>query len=200
MERQNNVRITTFTKKKIDPKVEDVIKLLGAGTILIASLLMPGVAFTGGILIKEYQKYKREKDRKEWEKFNLWRLRQVIKRLERQKVIKVENDVVRITNKGRQRLLKFNLEKMVLNRKTDGKWRLIIYDISNLRRPQRDLFRSILKKLNLLQLQESVYLTPFVCDDEIEYLRQVFNISDEVIMIKVSEIENEQAYKNYFGV
>ena len=181
---------------KIDPKVKDVLMLLAAGVILTTVVLFPGIAALGP-LIKEEQK---RRERKEWEKFNLWRLRQVIKRLEKQKAVEVIDDVVKITEKGKKKLLRFNLEKMQLKEKTDGKWRLIVYDVADLRKEQRELFRFMLKKLKCLQLQESVYLTPFVCDDEIEYLRNIFNIGTEVKVIKVLGLENETVYRKYFGL
>lgn len=182
---------------KIDPRVKDVLKLLGVGTLLLVGLVMPGPV---AVLVKAYEKDRIERDKKEWEKYNLWRLRQVIKRLKKQKVVEIKNGIVSITEKGRQRLLKFNLEELEIKRKTDGRWRLIIYDIANLRKPQRELFRETLKRLKFFRLQESVYLTPFVCDEEIEYLRQLFDIDNEVQVLKVSGLENEQEYKRYFGI
>lgn len=183
-------------KTRIDPKVRDVLKLLAVGVVLTTVVLFPGIAALGP-LIKEIQK---EREKKEWEKFNLWRLRQVIKRLERQKMVEVIDGVVGITDKGRRKVLKFNLEKMEIKRRTDGKWRIIIYDVANPKRSQSEFFRETLKRLNFLRLQKSVYITPFICDDEIEYLRQLFSIGNEVIILKVAGIENEQAYKRYFGI
>lgn len=182
--------------ERIDPTVREVITLLGVGTLLTAGIIFPGL----GVVFKEYNKHKIERDRKEWSKFNLWRLRQVIKRLEQQKVIEITDDLVQITDKGRKKILKFKLEEMVLKKETDGRWRLIIYDIADLKKYQRELFRSFLKKLKLLPIQESVYLTPFKCEEEIEYLRQLFGIGNEVLVLKVVELENEQAYKDYFGI
>ena len=181
---------------KINPKVKDVLKLLAVGAILTTVILFPGIAAIGP-LIKEEQE---RREKKEWEKFNLRRLRQVIKRLEKQKEVEISNGMVKITNKGKKKVLKYNLDNMELKRKTDGKWRVIVYDIANLKKFQRELFRETLKRLKFLKLQKSVYLTPFVCDDEIEYLRQLFNIGSEVIVLKVTEIENEQAHKRYFGI
>lgn len=182
--------------EKVDPRVKDVLKLLGAGVILTTVILMPGTA----LLLREYEKIKLEHDKKEWEKFNLWRLRGVLKRLQKTKMVEVEEGRVKITEKGKQKLLRFNLENIEIKERTDGKWRLIIYDISNLRRKQRDLFREMLKRLRLYRLQESVYLTPFVCDDEIEFLRQTFGVGGEVQVLKVSKLENDEVYRKYFGV
>lgn len=164
--------------------------------VLTSGILMPGTA----VIYKEFTKYQRKKEQDQWDKSNLWRLKQLLKRLERQKVVAINGNQIVITNKGKRKLLKYDLETMTLTQKIDGKWRIIIYDIADMKKQERELFRSMLRKLHLLQLQESVYLTPFVCDNEIEYLRQRFNIGNDVMVIKVAGIENESAYKKYFGI
>ncbi|RJQ26865.1 hypothetical protein C4577_02535 [Candidatus Parcubacteria bacterium] len=186
-------------RERIDPKVKDVLKLLAVGTVMATVLLFPGIAGVSYFLKKEEQE-KWKNDKKEWEKYNLGRLRQLLKRLQQQKVIEIKNGIVNITEKGSKRLLKYDLDEIKLKEKRDGKWRLIIYDISNLRKPQREMFRQTLKKLKLLKLQESVYITPFICDEEIEYLRNMFGIDKEVMILKIFKIENEEAYKKYFGL
>jgi len=182
--------------EKINPKVKEVLKLLAAGVILTTVVLVPGIAAIGPLIEEE----QRRREKKAWEKFNLRRLKQVIKRLERQKEIEITNGIVKITEKGKKKILKYNLDNMKLKRKTDGRWRVIVYDIANLKKFQRELFRETLKRLKFLRLQKSVYITPFVCDDEIEYLRQVFDIGSEVLVLRVAEIENAQVYKRYFGI
>lgn len=196
----DNIKIVaeSFAKEitRVNPRVKDVLKLLAAGAILITVVLFPGIAALGPA-IKQIQK---EREKKEWDKFNLSRLRQVIKRLEKQKIVEIINERVKITEKGMRKILKYNLSNMKLKRKTDGKWRVIVYDIANLKKFHRELFRETLKRLKFLRLQKSVYITPFVCDDEIEYLRQLFDIGREVLIFKVAEIENAQVYKRYFGI
>ena len=89
---------------------------------------------------------------------------------------------------------------MVLDESSwDGKWRLIIYDVASTKRANSEMFRTILNKLRFLKLQRSVYLTPFKCEDEIEYLRLLFDIGNEVQILKVGSLENEAAYRRYFG-
>lgn len=185
-----------MVEKRIDPKVKDVLVLLAGGTFLAASILMPGLP----LALKPFINKKRETEENEWKKYNTWRLNQVVKRLNKQKMVEIKEGEVKITKKGRQKVLRYDLEKMQLERKRDGKWRLIIYDISNLKKPQRELFRGTLKSLHFLQLQKSVYLTPYVCEDEVEFLRQTFDIGNEVILMKLSGIENEVVYKDYFGI
>lgn len=192
--------MTKDTPGKIDPRVKDVLKLIAIGGIITVSLLMPGPAGVAGMMIREYQKRKENKEDNELQKYNLWRLRQVIKRLDRQKVVEINNGVVKITEKGKQKLLRYDLDEMSLNEKIDGKWRIVIYDVSELNKRGREIFRYMLKRLKFLQLQESVYLTPFPCESEIEYLRQRFRIGNDVKIITATGIEQSEAYKKYFGL
>lgn len=189
------------SSSKIDPRVKDILILLGAGTFLAASVIMPGLP----LALKPFLDEKRKKEENAWKKFNLWRLRQVIKRLQQQKLVGIEEEngypVVKITEKGRQKLLKFKIYELELDEKHwDGKWRIVIYDIFSGKEQERRLFRETLKRMKFLKLQRSVYLTPFKCYDEIEYLRQVCDVGNEVIILTVSGIENEKAYREYFGL
>ena len=191
--------------KKVDPKVKDVLLLLGVGTFLAASIVFPGLPLIARPLIKSLNDAKRAKDQKEWEKYNQWRLRQIIKRMQNSKYVEIkeENDMqlVKITKKGREKLLKYDIEKMQLDESSwDGKWRLIIYDVITPKRNNSEMFRRTITNLKLLKLQKSVYLTPFRCEDEIEYLRQVFEIGNEVLILTVKNLENEEAYRKYFGI
>lgn len=186
---------------KIDPKVKDILLLLGAGAFLAAIIIMPGLP----IALKPFLDEKRRREQNEWKKFNMWRLKQVLKRMQQKKLVEIVEEngipIVKISDEGRKQLLKFNLEQMKLNEKDwDGKWRIVIYDIFSGKRQERELFRKTLQRLKFLKLQRSVYLTPYKCYDEIEYLRQVCNVGNEVLICTVSGIENVQAYKEYFGL
>ena len=173
------------------------------GTFLTASVVFPGLPLIakGVLKITEEQ----TENTNDWGKYNLWRLRQVIKRMQNSKYIElIEEDniqVVKITEKGKMKLLKYNIDKMKLDESSwDGKWRLVVYDVVKSKRNNSEMFRKAINNLNLLKLQKSVYLTPFKCDNEIEYLRQIYNVGNEVLILKVGSLENEKAYKKYFGV
>lgn len=186
---------------KIDPRVKEILILLGAGTLLAASLIMPNLP----MVLKPFLDEQRKKEANEWKKFNTWRLKQVLKRMHQQKLVDIveQNDgyLVKISDHGKKKLLKFNLDEMELkNKKWDGKWRIIVYDIFTGKKEQANLFRRTLKRLKFFQLQKSVYITPFKCYDEIEYLRQVCEVDREVLILTVSGLENEKAYREYFGI
>lgn len=191
--------------KKIDPKSHEVLQLLATGTVLVASVVFPGIAIAAGQIVKMQKRVQWGKSKKEWEKFNTYRLRQIIKRMQRQKyieIIDIDNmPIVKILEKGKKRLLRYAIEQIKLDETSwNSKWRLIIYDVKSMKRTQSEMFRRALLKLKLLKIQNSVYLTPFRCENEIEYLRQLLGIDDEVQIVTVSGIENEAAYRKYFGI
>ena len=193
-----------ISQVKIDPKTKEVLMLLGAGAFLAASIIFPGLPMAAKPFIDVVKEADRNKRQKEWEKFNLWRLRQVIKRMQSSKLVEVKEEkgvpIIKITHKGKQKLLRYKIDEMVLESNWDGKWRLVIYDVQTGKRANSEMFRTMLNKLRFLKLQRSVYLSPFKCEDEIEYLRLLFEIGNEVQILKVGSLENEAAYRRYFGI
>ena len=179
--------------------------LLGLGSFLAASIIFPGLPIVAKPFIDAAKESERNKRQKEWEKFNLWRLRQVIKRMQHSKLVEIKEEqgtpIIKITHRGKQKLLRYKVDEMALDESNwDGKWRLIIYDVAKAKRANSEMFRTMLTKLRFLKLQRSVYLTPFKCEDEIEYLRLLFEIGNEVQILKVGSLENEAAYRRYFGI
>lgn len=90
-----------------------------------------------------------------------------------QKVVVGNKVKVRITPKG-LRLLSMNLDLEKFSRKKwDGKWRTVIFDIEEKSRHERDSLREELKGLGFGKLQESVWISPFPIENEInDYLHQ----------------------------
>ena len=187
------------------PTTKEILYLLGMGMLLAASIVMPGVGYIAKEVMSLKQGADWKKAKKEWARFNPHALKRNVKRLREQKIVEIvrigDQEVVKLTDKGRTKYLKFKLEQLSLGGKSwDGKWRIVIYDINKFKKNQQSAFRNIIKRINMLQIQKSVYLTPFPCQEEIEYLREYFGISDEVILIRADRIENEAAYRRYFGL
>src|SRR3989344_4140981 len=123
-------------KTKVNPTSKEILKLLGIGVIVTASVLMPGLPMVLKPVL-DFQKKKEKYDReKYWSKYNYSRL---------------------------NKLLKINLQEITLQKpaKWDGKWRLIIYDVKKDKRSLGEVLRRFLRKLYFLKLQRSAYLTPF---------------------------------------
>jgi len=85
--------------------------------------------------------------------------------------------------------------------KWDRKWRIIIFDISELKRIYRDAFRGKLKELGFYQIQKSVWVHPFDCRDEIELLRSFFGLKENELRLIVAEsIGNDKWLRKIFQI
>lgn len=187
------------------PRTKEIIYLLGMGVLLAGTIVMPGLGYVAGAVIRVKRRSDWNKSQKEWKQFNPHLLKRNLKRLKDQKIVEViEKDgqeIIKLTRKGHTKYLKFKLEEISLHsNRWDGKWRVVIYDIAKFKRNQQNAFRGILKYINFLQLQKSVYLTPYPCEEQITYLREYFGIGEDVMVLRVDKIENESIYKQYFGL
>lgn len=174
---------------------KDLLRMAAAvGTIGLIFLCPPAGAAIGKLILDD-QKYQR------------WKLRQTLKQLQKQKYISVSEKedgsvTVTITKEGMKRALTYQLDTMALNmpKKWDKKWRVIIFDIPDRYRRTRDVFRKRLEQLELKQLQKSVWVSPYPCFDEVEFLRELYGIAVTVQYLLVEKIENDDALKRQFNL
>lgn len=105
-----------------------------------------------------------------------------------EKVIMNGKPFIQLTNKGQEKISrKFPIDKMQ-NKKWDGKWRAVIFDIEEKRRKSRDLFRKKLKELGFGMIQESVWVSPYdFAKDFRDYVESI-NMRDEVFVLEVSNM------------
>lgn len=190
----------------INPTVKKILLILGLTGFVTASLIIPTLPLAAKPVVDYYKKKKGEQEFKEWERFNQSRLKFLLKRLYQQKVVDFKNTdgqtIIILTEKGKKKILSYQLEKIMIEKppKWDGKWRVIIYDIKKERKILGDIFRRFLQKMQFIKLQKSVYLTPYPCDEQIEFLRQYYGLGEEILYLVAQKIENEEVYKKYFGL
>jgi len=174
-------------EREIDryPYAKEILYFLAGGGLLAACLVSPGLPLVLKPFIYSGKGYQRS------------RLKQTLRRLKRQKLVEVaeteDGMVVRITKEGKVRALRYKLDEMQIKKpkKWDKKWRIIIFDIPEKRKGFRDVFRKYLKQLGLYCLQRSVYVYPFPCFDEIEYLRQIFEVGLNVTYVVAETVEED---------
>ena len=110
-----------------------------------------------------------------------------------------------LTEKGRGVLLKFDIDDLKLPnfnpQKWDGIWRVLIFDIPELTRAIRNLFRGKIQELRFYTLQKSVYVTPVACEKEIDELARSLKIKSGVDIIHASKLgRKELAARRFFGI
>lgn len=182
---------------KISPRVRDILLILGVMGFVSLAVLMPGLPkVLTPFMKKQYRK---------WGHYNKRRLRSELKRIEKIGLVEeVEENgevIYKLTEKGKNKSFKYKLEEMNLNKnKWDGKWRIVAYDIPKDKKNQAEAFRNLLKKMSFYQLQKSVWLTPYQCNNEIEFLKNLYSLIDNVTILTTQGLEGEQTYKKYFGL
>ncbi|HXF44462.1 MAG TPA: CRISPR-associated endonuclease Cas2 [Candidatus Paceibacterota bacterium] len=171
--------------------------LLISGGVLTISFINP---LAGALIVKNLIKLYFANKKFIKEKF----LRD-LKRLQERELIdyKVLQDgkiEILLTKRGKEKLLVYDFDNLkIKSKRWDGKWRLIVFDIPDDRKQARDALREKLKKLEFYQIQKSVYLTPYKCEDEIDFICSVFDLSrNNVLIFEVSKFEGEEKLKRHF--
>lgn len=142
---------------------------------------------------------------REWEELNRQSLKRAIRNLYISKLIgeKQNQDgttTMILTDKGKKKALTYNLEEMEIKKpvRWDGKWRIVLFDIPEKMRKTRDIFRHHLNQLEFYEFQKSVFVHPFDCQDEIDYLIEFYNARKFIRFIVAESLDNEFHLKSLF--
>lgn len=180
-----------MSDKKITTK--QVLGVIAAGGLILASAAIPNLPIAISVAVKI------------WKDVNRRDLGRIIKRLEKQEMIAIREKgdkvAIEITDKGKRRLLEYDFENISLSAKRrDGKWRLIIFDIPEDKKVNREAFRKKLVQLGCIRLQDSVFVSAFPCKNEIDFLTHYLEISDFVTVAIIEKIERGEQliFKKYY--
>jgi hypothetical protein len=107
-----------------------------------------------------------------------------------------------LTQNGRTKILKYKLDEIHIKKPAhwDRKWRLIIFDVPVNKKQARDALGAKLSELGFYPLQKSVYLMPFPCEDEVEFIASVFDVRKHILILNVSNFEGEEKLMHHFGL
>ncbi len=105
-----------------------------------------------------------------------------------------------LTTKGELRLSKYQEELSPSRRKWDKKWRIVIFDIWEKSRKKRDFLRNELSDFGFVKLQNSVWVTPYDCEEYVNLLKTDIGIGRGVVYIIADKIDNELVLKKIFGL
>lgn len=181
--------------RKFSPKTQKVLLLFAGGLAL-------------GLNRSSSQYFKIIKSvHKEWKKINRRELNQAIKSLYRSKMIEIregkdETIALVINNAGKKKVLVYNLDEIKINKPKhwDGKWRIVVFDIPEKHKPAREALRKKLKELEFYQMQKSIFVTPYECEDEINFILEMFKIRPYARYIVAQRIDNQLHLKKIFDL
>ncbi|OGZ76633.1 MAG: hypothetical protein A3G45_02515 [Candidatus Staskawiczbacteria bacterium RIFCSPLOWO2_12_FULL_37_15] len=176
------------------------MKPLGRKVLL---LLLTGAALSIAYTPRQYWRTVKIAG-KEWKKINKEELRHEIRQLYRSKLFKkTENKdgsiTMILTDKGKLRALTYKFDEMKIeDKKWDGKWRVVGFDVPEKIRWGRDALRDKIKKLGFYEFQKSVFIYPYDCKNEIDFIIEFFGIRKYVRFGILEYIDNEKHFKKIF--
>ena len=135
---------------------------------------------------------------KEWKKINELALRRSIKRLYQSKLIDYKENgdgtvKIVLSKNGKNKILKYNLDKVEIKKplRWDKLWRLVIFDIPEDKSPGRKALAAKLKELGFYPIQKSVFIHPYECQDEIDFVAEIFELAPYVRFLRVKSVDTE---------
>lgn len=186
--------LARFNKEKnlINPRTKDILLLLAGGAVFGLSLVVPALPIAIAPFLIDRNRYKQGL------------LNQTFERLRKQKLVEIVykdgEPIVKITKEGKVRALRYKLTEMTIKKPKiwDKRWRLVIFDIPEKYKRVREIFRQHLKAMDFYPLQKSVWVHPYPCFDEIEFLRQIYGLGIDVTYIVAEKIEDSDFLKERY--
>ncbi len=142
---------------------------------------------------------------KEWRKIKKRYLQDCIREFYSDKLVDFRENSdgtykIALTEKGKQKIIIFNADNLTIKKPNswDGKWRMVIFDIPESKKKARNTLRQKLTDLGFYNLQKSIFVYPFNCLDEIEFLIELFKIRPYVRYVEISKITNDSELLLHF--
>jgi len=174
---------------------KEILKGLALGGLIVASFALPNLP-----QVFSFFGIKNAKDR--------YRMKRAIESLKKGKLIEIyekgDDEIMEITEKGKKKILKYKFDDMNLVRpkKWDGLWRIISFDIPERYKRERNALTGKLKDMEIYPLQKSVFICPFECHNEIDFVGEVLDVRKYIHYFVAKEIDekDEDFLKRYYNL
>jgi len=100
---------------------------------------------------------------------------------------------IRLTNQGKQKINQLYLEcdNGLISTKWDGFWRIIILDIPEERKSEREALRYLLKKANFICIKNSVWISMYPFEHLFTNIKNDLILTTELMIIVTDKIDKE---------
>ena len=110
--------------------------------------------------------------------------------------------MVKVTKNGKSYVRKFDLDNLDILKpaKWDKKWRLVIFDIPEDKKKERDFLAKKLKEVGFCAIQDSVFIFPYDCEEEVDFLKEVCEVGKYVQFGVLTSISNQDILVKHFDL
>lgn len=142
---------------------------------------------------------------KEWQEINKRTLKDAIRTLYASKLVGYKSNEdgtvsLTLTDAGKKKILQYDPNSIKIKKpmRWDGFWRVVIFDIPEYKKKARDALANRLKYLGFYPIQKSVFIYPYECKDEIDFITEIFDLRPHVRFILAKEIDVDLDLKSRF--
>ncbi len=134
------------------------------------------------------------------------KIRKSLERLEEKEIVDIEERdgkvFVRLKDQNNSTIIKYSIKALLdfkkKEKKWNGKWFLIFFDVPEIQRNKRDYLRDYLQKIGFYRYQQSVYIFPYECEKEIDLIKKIVEGAKYMRYIIAEKIEDEERIKTFF--
>lgn len=178
-----------------------VMAALGISLVLGGSILLtPNFPIVLGGLIKIIEEIRGIKITKP-------KLRRILKRLEKRKLISIDGRgdkiQVKVLEGGRIKVIKYSVKSLLeakKNRKWNKRWFMVVFDVPEAERNKRDYLRKFLHDIGFYPYQQSVYVFPYECEEEVKLIKRIVEGGKYISYIVAERLEREDEVKKLFNM
>ena len=134
------------------------------------------------------------------------KIKNSLKSLEKKEIINLEekgNEVfVKLKDKNNSTIIKYSIKALLGFKKKEkrwnGKWFLVFFDVPEIQRNKRNYLRKYLLNMGFYRYQQSIYIFPYECEKEIILIKKIVEGAKYMKYIIADKIEDEKDVKTFF--
>lgn len=175
---------------------EKIIRLVAAGLLLATAVIAPNVIGATAKIIEQID------DLRELSAKARYHLKKRMERMVDDKIFQLAGDEIKLTKKGKQILKLIHLDdiELVKSERWNGIWHLVSYDIPEKYKKSRDSFRQRIAILGFKQIQDSLWVYPFECREEMAIITKTLGISKYVAYLTTDHLPQQDKLVHRFGL
>jgi DNA-binding transcriptional regulator PaaX len=172
---------------RIGPVAEAIIGIVAIGGVVAIAVCAPNALQVLAPFFKK-KKYSAKKA-----------IERNIEILVQKGLLTKKRNQLELTQKGRLISFLKGYDNVISEQKKwDGKWRLVIFDVPHSKNKERLELTRGMKMHGFHLLQRSVWLYPYPCDAFIQTLTAYLDLKQEIIYITEASLPDEGKYKKIF--
>ncbi len=161
----------------------EILRLVGAGVLVSASLVAPNLPSAFRSKKKKYI------------------MQRSFNQVYDKNLIYLSGEKVKLSEKGQKLLRDIEREEIeIMRHEWDGIWRIVAYDIPEKQKKERNYFRRKLESLGFCELQKSMMVIPYECKEEIAVIAQNLGISPYVMHLITDKLPRQWEFVEKFGL